>query len=155
MQTAQQDADTGGTTAGSVVITTRRGTDDWHGSFSFFDRQADLNARFPIENPAPEPKQPFSRQNYVGTIGGPIKKKLWFFAAFEDVHEDASIAYSPASVTQFDALATLASQGLIPGVSSIAVPNNVPIPFRDYNGSLRFDLGAVAEVAMVPASFGR
>jgi hypothetical protein len=140
MQTAQQDADTGGTTAGSVVITTRRGTDDWHGSFSFFDRQADLNARFPIENPAPDPKQPFCRQNYVGTIGGPIKKdKVWFFFSFEHVHEDASIAYSPASTTQFDALATLASRGLIPGVASIAVPNNVPIPFRDYNGSLRFD----------------
>jgi len=140
VQTAQEDADTGGTTAGSIVITTRRGTDDWHGSFSFFDRQAALNARFPIENPAPNPKQPFSRQNYVGTIGGPIKKdKLWFFAAFEHVHENASIAYSDASLAQFDALATLASEGLIPGVSSIAVPNNVPIPFRDYNGSLRFD----------------
>ena len=140
MQTAQQNADTGNTTAGSVVITTKRGTDDWHGSFAFFDRQAALNVRFPIENPAPNPKQPFSRQNYVGTVGGPLMKdKVWFFAAFEAVHEDASIAYSPASVRQFDALATLASQGLIPGVSSIAVPNNVPIPFRDYNGSLRFD----------------
>jgi hypothetical protein len=140
VQTAQEDADTGGTTAGSVVITTKRGTDDWHGSFAFYDRQAALNARFPIENPAPNPKQPFSRQNYVGTIGGPIKKdKVWFFAAFEQVHENASIAYSDASLTQFNALATLASQGLIPGVSSIAVPANVPIPFRDYNGSLRFD----------------
>ena len=140
VQTAQEDADTGNTTAGSVVITTRRGTDDWHGSFSFFDRQAALNARFPIENPAPNPKQPFSRQNYVATIGGPIKKdKVWFFAAFEYVHENASIAYSDASLTQFDALSTLASEGLIPGVSSIPVPNFVPIPFRDYNGSLRFD----------------
>jgi hypothetical protein len=140
MQTAQEDADTGGTTAGSVVITTRRGTDDWHGSFAFYDRQSALNARFPIENPAPNPKQPFSRQNYVGTIGGPIKKdRVWFFAAFEYVHENASIAYSGASLTQFDALSTIASEGLIPDVSSIAVPANVPIPFRDYNGSLRFD----------------
>ena len=140
MQTAQQDADTGGTTAGSVVITTKRGTDDWHGSAAFYDRQAALNARFPIENPAPNPKQPFSRQNYVGTIGGPLKKdKLWFFTAFEYVHENASIAYSPASTSQFNALATLAAEGLIPGVSSIAVPNNVPIPFRDSNASVRFD----------------
>jgi Carboxypeptidase regulatory-like domain len=140
VQTAQEDADTGGTTAGSIVITTKRGTDDWHGGFAFYDRQAALNARFAIENPAPNPKQPFSRQNYVGTIGGPIKKdKVWFFFAFEHVHENASIAYSDASLTQFDALSTLASQGLIPGVSSIAVPDNVPIPFRDYNGSLRLD----------------
>ena len=72
VRTANEDADTGGTTAGSVVITTKRGTNEWHGSGAFYDRAAALNARFPIENPAPNPKQPFSRQNYVGTLGGPI-----------------------------------------------------------------------------------
>jgi hypothetical protein len=139
-RTAQADADTGHTTAGSVVITTRSGTNDWHGEFSIYDRQAALNARFPIDNPAPNPKQPFSRQNYVGTLGGPIvKDKVWFFSSLEFVHEDASIAYSSASTAQFDALAQLASMGLIPGVSSIAVPSSVPVPFRDYLYTLRFD----------------
>jgi len=140
VRTAQEEADTGRTTAGSVVITTRRGTDQWHGSGAFYERAASLNARFPIENPAPDPKQPFSRQNYVGTLGGPIRKqKIWFFSAIEYVHENASIAYSPASLTQFNALASLAQQGLIPGVPSIAVPNNVAVPFRDYLGLARFD----------------
>jgi hypothetical protein len=140
VRTSNEDADTGWTTAGSVVITTKRGSNDWHGSGAFFDRQAALNARFPIENPAPNPKQPFSRQNYVGTIGGPVvKDKVWFFTSFENVHEDASIAYSPASTTQFDALAELASEGLITGIPSIPVPATVPIPFRDYLSSLRFD----------------
>jgi len=140
VRTSNEDADTGWTTAGSVVITTKRGSNEWHGSEAFFDRQAALNARFPIENPAPNPKQPFSRQNYVGTFGGPVAKdKVWFFTSFENVHENASIAYSPASITQFDALAQLASEGLIPGVPSIAVPADVPIPFRDYLSSLRLD----------------
>ncbi|HEX7423382.1 MAG TPA: carboxypeptidase regulatory-like domain-containing protein [Terriglobales bacterium] len=140
MRTANEDADTGGTTAGSVVITTKHGTNEWHGDAAFYERAARLNARFPIENPAPNPKQPFSRQNYVGTLGGPLaKNKVWFFASFEHVHENASIAYSPTSTAQFDALAQLASDGLIPGVPSIAVPQNVPIPFRDYISSLRFD----------------
>jgi hypothetical protein len=140
IRTAQEDADTGNTTAGSVVITTKSGNNQFHGGAAFYERAADLNARYPIENPAPNPKQPFSRQNYVGTLGGPVvKDKLWFFSAFENVHENASIAYSPASITQFDALATLAADGLIPGVPSIAVPPNVPIPFRDYFGSSRFD----------------
>ena len=149
MRTANEDADTGGTTGGSVVITTKRGTNDWHGTGAFFDRDASLNARFPIENPAKScdangcvsnPKQPFSRQNYVGTIGGPVvRDKVWFFSSFEYVHENASIAYSPASSTQFEALSQLALDGLIPGVSSVAVPKTVPIPFRDYLGSLRFD----------------
>ena len=149
VRTANEDADTGGTTAGSVVITTKRGSNDWHGTGAFYERAADLNARFPIENPArscdangcvANPKQPFSRQNYVATLGGPIRwDKLWFFSSFEYVHENASIAYSPASSAQFDALSQLASDGLIPGVPSIAVPSNVPIPFREYLGSLRFD----------------
>jgi len=140
MRTANEDADTGGTTAGSVVITTKRGTNEWHGSGAFFERAAELNARFPIENPAPNPKQPFSRQNYVGTLGGPLQHdKLWVFSSLEYVHENASIAYSPNSLTEFNALAQLASEGLIPGVPSITVPQNVPAPFRDYIGSLRFD----------------
>src|ERR1700683_329117 len=140
VRTAQMDADTGRTTAGSVVITTKHGTDDWHGDAAFYERAAALNAPFPSDNPPPNPKQPFSRQNYVGTIGGPILKgKLWFFTSFEMVHEDASIAYSPASLTQFNALAQLAAENLIPGIGSISVPANVPVPFRDYLGTARFD----------------
>jgi hypothetical protein len=149
VRTSNEDADTGGTTAGSVVITTKRGTNDWHGDGAFYERAAALNARFPIENPAltctdgtcvNNPKQPFSRQNYVGTIGGPLaQNRVWVFASFENVHENASIAYSPASIAQFDALSQLASEGLITGIPSINVPATVPIPFRDNLGSVRFD----------------
>ena len=146
IRTAQENADTGGTTAGSVIITTKSGTNTWHGDEAFYERAAALNARFPIENSAPNPKQPFSRQNYVGTLGGPVRKNgLWFFAAIENVHENASIVYSPASTEQFDALATLAADGLIPGVSSILVPTSVPIPFRDTFGSIRFDWAQTAK----------
>src|ERR1700734_3271376 len=140
VRTSNEEADTGWTTAGSVVITTKHGTNDWHGDGAFYERASQLNARFPIENPAPNPKQPFSRQNYVATLGGPIaKNKVWFFTSFENVHANASIAYSPASTAQFNALAQLAAGGLISGVPSIAVPATVPIPFRDYIGSVRFD----------------
>ncbi len=149
VRTSNEEADTGGTTAGSVVITTKRGTNDWHGDGAFYERAAALNARFPIENPAQtctagtcvhNPKQPFSRQNYVGTIGGPLaRNKVWVFTSFENVHENASIAYSPASIAQFDALAQLSSDGLIAGIFPINVPATVPIPFRDYLGSVRFD----------------
>jgi outer membrane receptor protein involved in Fe transport len=144
IRTAQEDADTGRTTAASVVITTKSGTNFWHGSAGFYSRAADLNARFPIDNPAPDPKQPFSRQNYVGTLGGPVvKDKLWFFTSFEYVHENASIAYNPSSQTEFNALAQLAAAGLIndggTGVNSIDVPKNVPVPFRDYLANARLD----------------
>jgi hypothetical protein len=146
VRTAQEDADSGRTTAGSVVISTKSGTNYWHGDEAFYERAASLNARFPIENPAPNPKQPFSRQNYVASIGGPIvKEKLWIYSSFEYVHENASIAYSPESQNQFNALSGLAAQGLVTvgntTVTSIPVPSSVPIPFRDYLGLLRFDWG--------------
>ncbi|HEY6267337.1 MAG TPA: carboxypeptidase regulatory-like domain-containing protein [Candidatus Acidoferrum sp.] len=142
--TAQESADTGRTTAAAVVITTKRGTNEWHGDESFYERDASLNARFPIDNPAPNPKQPFLRQNYVGTLGGPIvRDKLWVFGSLEYVHENASIAYSANSLTEFDALSQLAQQGLVTvngtTVNSIPVPSSVPVPFRNYLGLIRFD----------------
>jgi hypothetical protein len=144
IRTAQADADTGRTTGTSVVITTKRGTNEWHSDDAFFDRAAALNARFPIDNPAPNPKQPFSRQNYVGSGGGPIvKDKVWFYSSFEFIHEDASIAYSGPSQTQFQALSQLAQEGLVDvggtTVPSIAVPTSIPVPFRDSDGTARFD----------------
>ena len=140
VRTSQEDADTGRTTGGSVVLTTKRGTDNWHGDAAVYERAAALNARLPIDNPPPEPKQPFSRQNYIGTLGGPVAKgKSWFFSSLEYVHEDASIAYSPASISEFNSLASLATEGLVPEVNSVAVPQNAPVPFHDYLLTTRFD----------------
>ena len=47
VQTSQENADTGRTVGGSVVITTKRGTNQWHGEAAFYERAAALNARYP------------------------------------------------------------------------------------------------------------
>lgn len=141
VRTSQFGADTSRTNGGSVIISTRRGTDDWHGSASYYYRGSGLNARNALDNPAPNPKQPFSRQNGVGTLGGPLKaKKLWFFTSYEYIDENASAAYSAKSLSEFNALAQLAAAGNLPNVSSIgAIPSSVPIPFRDTLFSTRVD----------------
>lgn len=140
VRTAQFDADTSRTNGGSVIISTRRGTNDWHGDIAAFYRDRNLNARNDLDNPEPNPKQPFSRVNGVVAAGGPlVKDKLWFFSAFEYVHEDASIAYNNLSLTEFNTLAQQAAAGQVPGVSSIAVPTSVPVPFRNSLFSTRFD----------------
>ncbi len=152
VQTSQSNADVGRTTAAAVVISTRSGTNNWHGDFAVFERAAALNARFPIENPAPEPKQPFSRQNYVGTIGGPIvKDKLWIFTGFEMVNEHASINYSPDSLTQFNALAQLAQEGLIPNTELCRGPAVRPGSVPVLSGHDAIRLVAIAAVAVVCA----
>jgi hypothetical protein len=140
VRTAQFDADTSRTNGGSILISTRSGTNDWHGGFSPYFRATALNARNTLDNPEPNPKQPYSKQDYVARLGGPIiRNRLWFFTSVEYNHEDASVAYSAFSLRQFRALAQLASAGLIPGVNSIDVPTSVLSPFRDTLFNSRLD----------------
>jgi hypothetical protein len=140
VRSSQFGAETSRSNGGSIILSTRRGANDWHGGASYYYRGQDLNARNPLDNPEPDPKQPFSRQNAVGTFGGPLHRdKLWFFTSYEYIHENASVAYSLDAQSQFNALAQLASQGLIPGVSSIPVPTSVPVPFRDNLFDVRLD----------------
>jgi hypothetical protein len=145
VRTAQFDADTSRSNGGSVIISTRHGGNDWHGGAGVYLRASAFNARNILDNPEPNPKQPFSRVNSVGTLGGPmVKDKLWFFTSYENVHENASVAYSALSLSEFHALAQLASLGLITrasGVSvpSIAVPSSAPVPFREHLFTTRVD----------------
>jgi Carboxypeptidase regulatory-like domain/TonB dependent receptor len=140
VRSAQFGAETSRTNGGSIILSTRRGSNGWHGSASYYYRGKSLNARNPLDNPEPDPKQPFARQNGVATIGGPLRSdKLWIFSSYEYVDENASVAYSSNSQTEFQALSQLAAGGLIPGVSSIAVPTGVPVPFRDTLFTTRVD----------------
>jgi outer membrane receptor protein involved in Fe transport len=140
VRTAQFDADTSRSNGGSIVISTRRGTDQWHGGAGLYYRNQNLNARNTLDNPEPNPKQPFARENYDGEIGGPlIKDKLWLFSSLEFIDENASVAYGALSLAEFNALAELASSGQIPGVSSISVPTSLDTPFKDTLFSGRLD----------------
>ncbi len=47
VRTSNEDADTGWTTAGSVVITTKHGTNDWHGDGAFYERAGGAQCPFP------------------------------------------------------------------------------------------------------------
>jgi hypothetical protein len=140
VRTAQMDADTSRTNGGSVIISTRRGTNAWHGDLAGYFREQAFNARNVLDNPEPNPKQPYSRNDVVFSIGGPIRRdRLFLFSSLEYVHENASVAYSASSLSQFNALALLASRGLIPGVASISVPSFVEVPFRETIHDTRID----------------
>ena len=104
----------------------------------------------PIDNPAPEPKQPFSRQNYIGTLGGPIRQdKLWFFSSFEYVREDASIAYSPGSIDAISIAAPNSRRRAYSRGSRDRVPNQRSSSVRRLSGYHALRLGAIAALAMV------
>src|SRR5690349_20033109 len=74
-----------GRSAGGVVnVVTKSGTDQLHGSLFHYQRLEALTAN----TSDGKPLQDFRREQFGGTIGGPIvKHKLIFFGAFEQILE--------------------------------------------------------------------
>jgi hypothetical protein len=71
-----------GSTVGALTqISTKAGTNQFHGDAYEFDRNDKLNARNFFDPPT---RPPFKMNQFGATIGGPIKKdKLFFFASYE------------------------------------------------------------------------
>ncbi len=86
--------------AGGGVITavTKSGTNQFHGSGYIYTRHASLNSRNFFENPA-KPKNPFKRNEFGGTIGGPIvRDRLFFFTDYQGLRTDGSSPVTGAIV---------------------------------------------------------
>src|SRR6267142_3415436 len=79
-----------GRNSGSAVnILTRSGTNQLHGSAFGFFRNSALDARNFFDAPGGVP--PFHRNQYGGSLGGPIvKDKTFFFGSFEGLNQDLS-----------------------------------------------------------------
>jgi Carboxypeptidase regulatory-like domain/TonB dependent receptor len=71
-----------GRAGGALVLTSlKSGTNDIHGSAFWFNRNTSLNARDFFQGP---PTPAFNRNQFGGTVGGPvIKNKLFFFGDYE------------------------------------------------------------------------
>src|SRR5262249_29960219 len=72
-----------GRTAGGIVnVITKSGTNNLHGSLFYFQRLEALSA----DTSDGKPLTDFHREQFGGTIGGPIiKDKLFFFGAVEQI----------------------------------------------------------------------
>ena len=75
-----------GRTAGGVVnVVTKSGTNQVHGSLFEYQRAEALTSN----TSDGKPLKNFSREQFGGTIGGPIKKdKMFFFGAYEQIFEE-------------------------------------------------------------------
>ncbi|MDQ2921871.1 MAG: TonB-dependent receptor [Acidobacteriota bacterium] len=78
--TGTYSADYGRQAGGQVIVTTKSGTNQFHGSLFEFHRNSPLDARNFFA-----PKKPsFRRNQFGGVIGGPIKHdRTFFFAGYE------------------------------------------------------------------------
>jgi hypothetical protein len=73
-----------GRAGGAVVnVITRGGTNQLHGSLFEFNRNSDLRARN-LFNVEPQPKPTLNRNQFGGTVGGPIvRDKTFFFVSYQ------------------------------------------------------------------------
>ena len=78
--TSNFDAEYGNFSGGQVLVTTKSGTNELHGSAFEFLRNTNLDAR----NYFAAERAEYDRNQFGGTVGGPIRKdKVFFFADYQ------------------------------------------------------------------------
>lgn len=105
------DLSTGASSTGSVNVISKSGTNDFHGNAYIYARDDKWSAfpslsRLDAANGIPEiaraDRVPFDRQQFGGTLGGPIKRdKLFFFFNYEGNNQDGSALHNPTEAPSF------------------------------------------------------
>src|SRR5690348_16642553 len=90
VQTSVATAEFGRGTGGQVSIITKSGTNQFHGSAFEYLRNSVLDAADFFTNKAGGKKNPLHRNQYGGTLGGPIlKDRMFFFTSYEGFRQVA------------------------------------------------------------------
>ncbi|MFN7938676.1 MAG: TonB-dependent receptor [Bryobacteraceae bacterium] len=95
IQTNSYSAEYGRNAGALMNAVTRSGTNQFHGTVFEFLRNEKLNARNFFSNTIP----PFKRNQYGGTIGGPVRRdKTFFFFSYQGTTDRSSPAAQTATV---------------------------------------------------------
>jgi outer membrane receptor protein involved in Fe transport len=93
VQTNTYSAEFGRAAGGVLNVVTKSGTNQFHGSLFEFHRNDNLDAR-DFFNKKPALKAPFIRNQFGGTIGGPIiKNRAFFFFSYDDLRRRESSTF--------------------------------------------------------------
>ena len=134
ISTQRFSAANGRSEGAAVNVLTKSGTNAFHGALYFFDREAAFNALNYFEQPAhggTGQKADFSRQQFGGSIGGPLKKnKTFLFFALERARENTSLNVTG---TAYNELVLLQQAGF-----NVQLAHSIPTPYFDwrYNGRI-------------------
>ncbi len=122
-----------GRSEGALITTiTKAGTNEFHGSLYLFDRNQALNANDHLNAAAGNPKADYGRQQFGGSIGGPVRKeKDFLFFALERERESTNLNENP---TFYNELAIAAANGL-----SAQPAKTIPTPYFDWRYNGRWD----------------
>lgn len=131
ISTQRFSAANGRSEGAAVNVVTKSGSNQFHGGGYVFERDQKFNAKEKNPDGTTKPnKAPFSRQQYGGSIGGPIvKDKAFFFFALEKQREITSFTVDTDALAQLQLVTSLGAQP-----SPI-----IPTPYRDTRYNARVD----------------
>ena len=121
-------AESGRSVGGVVNVVSKSGTNDLHGSGFFNFRNQSLRAKDFFEKQETGSKPKYNREEFGGSVGGPIAKdKMFFFVAYERFRERQNLLVNPALLPEIAA---------IPGVTA---SSTIPLPYNDSLLTVKID----------------
>ncbi|MGB6690737.1 MAG: TonB-dependent receptor [Terracidiphilus sp.] len=118
--------------AGFVNAVTRSGSNEFHGSTFYYNRNSATGANDALDKAAGNPKPDDALQQFGAGMGGPVlRNRLWFFADYEQqLRNDpipvinSALATTPASLAPF----LTANFGIPAGTTLPAPDGPLPVP---------------------------
>jgi len=130
ISTQRFSAANGRSEGAAITAITKSGTNQFHGSLYFFDRNQAMNANDYFDVQAGNPKSDYSRQQFGGSIGGPVRKdKDFLFFTLEREREATNITVDP---TLYSELVLAEPLGAKPATA-------IPTPYFDWRYNGRWD----------------
>ena len=100
VETAAYDAQIGHTGAGAVNLALKTGTNQFHGSASYYNRDDSRSANLFASNRSGSGKTPRNYNRYSGAIGGPIfRNKTFFMFSYEKLQDDTIESFTSSVPT--------------------------------------------------------
>jgi hypothetical protein len=115
LASSQFTAADGRTSGAAVSMVTKSGTNLLHGSVFGYERDRKLTAKDFFTKQANGEKAPFSRQQFGGSIGGPIiKNRMFFFGAIEQMLEKKGTFVPASQYNEIENIVTAMRRGQVP-----------------------------------------
>ncbi len=132
LATSQFNAADGRTGGAALMMVTKSGTNELHGSAFGFGRSDKLSAKDFFTKEAGRAKTPYNRAQFGGAVGGPImQNRTFFFGAVERIQEDSEVSVPANLVREKAFLVDADARGLIPkGYMNPKNPTSVAQPSR-------------------------
>ncbi len=123
--TSRYTAEVGRSGNSIINVVTRSGANEYHGDAFLFVRNRDLQA-LPATFDRSQPTPPFDRQQYGGSMGGPlVKDKTWWFASGEYRHQNSDVQTGARDFTTDQILNTSAAAPLRDALFSARVDHQI------------------------------